>query len=64
MYKEAAQVFEFIEIPSCVGLISDDSSEPVYFVKVEAKWMCNEIMADTYGHTLSIKKRSIFRGSI
>ena len=52
MYKEAAQVFEFIEIPSCVGLISDDSSEPVYFVKVEAKWMCNEIMADTYGHTL------------
>ena len=35
--EEAAQVFEIIEIPSCVGLISDDSSEPVYFVKVEAK---------------------------
>ena len=27
--KEASQVFEFIEIPSYVTLISDDSSEPV-----------------------------------
>ena len=35
--QEAAQVFKFIEIPSYVGLISDESSEPVYFVKVEAK---------------------------
>ena len=34
---EASQVFEVIEIPSYVALISDDSSEPVYFVKVEAQ---------------------------
>ena len=30
-------MFEFIEIPSYVTLTSDDSSEPVSFVKVEAK---------------------------
>ena len=34
---EASQIFEVIEIPSYVALISDDSSEPVYFVKVEAQ---------------------------
>ena len=51
--EEASQVFEFIEIPSYVALISDDSSEPVYFVKVEAKANCEEIMTDTYGHTLN-----------
>ena len=39
--EKASQVFEFIEIPSYVALISDDSSEPVYFVKVEAKPNCN-----------------------
>ena len=27
--EQASQVFEFIEIPSYVALISDDSSEPV-----------------------------------
>ena len=48
---EASQIFEFIEIPSYLALISDDSSEPVYFVKVEAKANCDEIMTDTYGVT-------------
>ena len=35
--EEASQVLEFIEILSYVALISDNSSEPAYFVKVEAK---------------------------
>ena len=51
--QEASQVFELIEIPSYITLISDDSSEPVYFVKVEAKGNREEIMTDTYGHTLN-----------
>ena len=59
--EEASQVFEFIEIPSYVALISDDSSEPVYFVKVEAKGICEEIMTDTYGHTLNSGEK-YFRG--
>ena len=37
-----------------------DSSEPVYFVKVEAKEIC-EIMTDTYGHTLNSGEK-YFRG--
>ena len=32
--EEASQVFGFMEIASYVALISDDSLEPVYFVKV------------------------------
>ena len=42
--EEASQIFEFIEIPSYVSLISDNSSEPVYFVKVEAKGNREKIM--------------------
>ena len=59
--KEASQVFEFIEILSYVALISDDLSEPVQFVKVEAKGICEEIMTDTYGHT-SNSGEKYFRG--
>ena len=55
--EEASQVFEFIEIPSFVALISDGSSEPVYFVKVEAKANFEEIMTDTYGHTLNLREK-------
>ena len=39
-----SQAFEFIEIASYVALISDGSSEPVHFVKAEAKGTCEEIM--------------------
>ena len=45
--EEASQVFEFIKIPSYGALISDDSSKPVYFVKVEAKANCEVIITDT-----------------
>ena len=59
--EETSKVFEFIEIPSYVALISDDSSEPVYFVKVGTKGICEEIMIDTYGHTLNSGEK-YFRG--
>ena len=39
-----SQAFEFIGISSYVALISDGSSEPVHFVKAEAKGTCEEIM--------------------
>ena len=48
--EEASRVFEFIEIPSYVALTFDDWSEPVYFVKAEAKANCKEIMTDTWSH--------------
>ena len=39
-----------------------DSSEPVYFVKVEANRICEEIMTDTYyAHTLNWTEK-YFRG--
>ena len=55
--EKTSQIFEFVEIPSYVALIFDNSSEPVYFVKVEAKGICEKIMTDTYGHTLSSGKK-------
>ena len=55
--EEASQVFEFIVIRFYVALISDDSSEPVYFVKVEAKGNREEIMAHTYGPTLNLGEK-------
>ena len=51
--ENASKIFEFVEIPSYVALISDNSSEPFYFVKLEAKGIFEKIMTDTYGHTLS-----------
>ena len=59
--KEVSQVFEFIEIPSYAALISDDLSEPVQFVKIETKEICEEIMTDTYGHALNSREK-YFRG--
>ena len=38
-----------------------ESSEPVYFVKVEAKEICEEIMADTFDYTLNSGEK-YFRG--
>lgn len=35
--KECSQVYAFIEIPLFAALISDNSSEPLYFVKIEEK---------------------------
>ena len=59
--KKPSQVFEIVQIPSYVALISDNSSEPVYFVKVEAKGICEKITTNTYGHTLSSGEK-YFRG--
>ena len=43
------------------SLNQSDSSEPVYFVKVEAKEICEEIMADNFGYTLNSGEK-YFRG--
>ena len=59
--QEASQVFEFNEVPFYVALISDNSSEPVYFVKVEAKEICEEIITGAYGHTINSGEK-YFRG--
>ena len=44
-----------------------DYSEPVYFVKVEAKGIYEEVMTDTYGHTLNSGEKyreSIYKRTI
>ena len=62
---EASQVFEVIEIPSYVALISDDSSEPVYFVKVEVQRKCEEIMTKLIvWRKILIQGKNIFGESI
>ena len=43
----------FIEIPSYVASISDDSSKHGYFVKAETKVICEEAITDTYGRTIN-----------
>ena len=37
-----------------------DSSEPVYFAKVESKGICEEIMAGTGGHTLNSGEKNFW----
>ena len=46
---EYLKVFEFIEINSFVGLVSADSNEPVYIMKVEAKERANQEQNDEFG---------------
>ena len=53
---------EFIEIPSYVALISDDSSEHVYILRVEAKGICEEIMTDTWSNVKF--RKEIFPGEV
>ena len=52
--EECSQIYAFIKIPSFVALISDKSSTSIYFVKKEEKEIYENMMGDSYGHTLKL----------
>ena len=47
------KVFEFVTITSFVALVSEDSNEPVYILKVEEKGTAEKEGTDGYGYTIS-----------
>ena len=58
--EEASQAIHWN--PSYIALISDDSSEHVYILRVEAKGICEEIMTDTWSNVKF--RKEIFFGEV
>ena len=49
---ESHKVFEFVAIPSFVALISENSNEPVYILKVEEKGRAEKDEQDDFEHCI------------
>ena len=49
---ENCKVFEFVTVPSFVALVSEDSNEPVYILKVEEKGQAEKEETDEYRHLI------------
>ena len=49
---ESHKVFEFVAVPSFVALISEDSNEPVYILKVEEKGRAEKDEQDDFEHCI------------
>ena len=45
-------VFEFVSIPSFVAVVSYNSCEPVYIIKVTEKDLAKEELKDRFGHVI------------
>ena len=46
------QIFEFVQVPSFVTLITGCNAEPLYFVQVTEKGTTDEKLSDPYGHVI------------
>ena len=55
-------IFEFIDIPSNITLVSGRTMEPLYFVLVKEKGVAGEVMKDCYDHVMSVDDM-FFRGN-
>ena len=51
--EQNEKVFEFVTIPTFVALVSEDSNEPVYILKVGEKGAAEKEETYGYGHTIS-----------
>jgi len=49
---EHLKMFEFVGIDSFVALVSEDSNEPVYILKVEGKERAEQEQKDDFGHII------------
>ena len=49
---ESHKLFEFVAVPSFVALISEDSNEPVYILKVEEKGRAEKDEQDDFEHCI------------
>ena len=45
-------VFEFVSIPPFVAVVSYNSCEPVYIIKVTEKDLAKEELKDRFGHVI------------
>ena len=45
-------MFEFVSIPSFVAVVSYNSCEPVYIIKVTEKDLAKEELKDRFGHVI------------
>lgn len=46
-------IFEFVSIPCFIAVISFNSCEPIYFIKVIEKGVATDVMRDRYGHSIN-----------
>ena len=47
-------IFEFVDAPSFVAVLSSNLNEPVYFIKVEEKGISESELKDRYGHVVFV----------
>ena len=47
------QIYAFLEVPTFISVISYNSSEPVYIIKVVEKGEAKQQLNDRYGHVIS-----------
>ena len=45
-------IFEFVEVPSFVTLLTGSNTEPLYFVQVTEKGISEKKLSDPYGHVI------------
>ena len=57
---QSEQIFDFVTVPSFISLISGNSVEPLYFVKLVSKVLLKRIF-QTHLDTLLVKVNVIFR---
>lgn len=53
---ENRKILEFATLPSFVALVSEDSNESVYILKVEEKGKADKEEADEYGHIIAAEE--------
>ena len=46
------QIFDFVEIPSSVTLLTGVNTEPLYFLKTTEKAISDTTLTDTWGHAV------------
>ena len=54
-------IFNFVDVPSYVTLVSGRSTEPLYFVFVKEKGLADKMLRDCFDHVINVGEQ-FFRG--
>ena len=57
----AMEIFNFVDVPSYVTLVSGRSPEPLYFVFVKEKGLADKMLRDCFDHVINVGEQ-FFRG--
>ena len=60
--EDYEHIFDFVETPSYITLLSGRTLEPLYFVFVEEKGVADKLLIDSYDHTIDVGAR-YFKGN-